>query len=211
MGLLRIHQKKISQGILPFLEDIHTPTMIEFDWNADGVRTGFPNKCGKACPCWEDLEDAAITRDTGIAWAQFDSKNESMSIKELYDGSDNTLLLAENIDAGITGMWSNPAVVNCGFVYPVDYPSAIGANFANPPSPAEFRGIPNSAKFGDEGTPTPSASHPSIVNFAFASGAVKSISDSIDQSVYARIITPRGSVPHGRPWLIDQPLVNQEF
>jgi prepilin-type N-terminal cleavage/methylation domain-containing protein/prepilin-type processing-associated H-X9-DG protein len=45
-----------------------------------------------------------------------------------------------------------------------------------------------------EGTaPFVNSGHPSGTNFAFADGAVRFISDSIDGTVYAKIITPQGS------------------
>lgn len=210
MGLLSAHQKKISEGIVPLVEDIHMPNTIEFDWDADGMRPGFPNPCGQPCPCWDDEEDSNITRDTGLSWPDFDGSNKSLSIAEVYDGMDNTLMIAENLNAGITGMWSHPAVVNSGFVYPVAYVTARGGNFPYPPPPAEFLGTANSARMGQEGLPYPSSSHRGIVNFVFASGAVVSVADTIDPGVYARLVTPRGSVPHGKPWLVDQPVTTSD-
>jgi prepilin-type N-terminal cleavage/methylation domain-containing protein len=210
MGLLHAHQQKIRDGVVPLVEDIHMPSMIEFDWDADGMRPGFPNRCDQPCPCWDDGEDSRITRDTGLSWPDFDGSNNSLSIAEVYDGMDNTLMIAENQNAGITGMWSHPAVVNSGFVYPVAYVTAHGGNFPYPPSPAEFRGTPNSARMGQEGLPYPSSSHRGVVNFAFASGAVVSIADTIDPGVYARLVTPRGSVPHGETWLVDQPVTTSD-
>lgn len=210
MGLLYAHQQKISEGVVPLVEDIHMPNMIEFDWDADGMRPGFPNPCGQHCPCWDDEEDSNITRDTGLSWPDFDGSNKSLSIADVYDGMDNTLMIAENLNAGITGMWSHPAVVNSGFVYPVAYVTARGGNFPYPPPPAEFRGTPNSARMGQEGLPYPSSSHRGVVNFVFASGAVVSIADTIDPGVYARLVTPRGSVPHGKLWLVDQPVTTSD-
>jgi hypothetical protein len=44
-----------------------------------------------------------------------------------------------------------------------------------------------------EGTPTPSSDHHGIVNVVMASGATRSLSDSIDAVVYAHLITPKGT------------------
>jgi hypothetical protein len=63
---------------------------------------------------------------------------------------DNTLMIAENLNAGLSGMWSHPAVVNSGFVYPVAYATAHGGNFPFPPPPAVFLGTPNSARTGQD-------------------------------------------------------------
>ncbi|MBL8811717.1 MAG: DUF1559 domain-containing protein [Planctomycetaceae bacterium] len=206
MKLLKTYQQKVSQGIIPLVEDIHIPTMIEFDWNGNSRRPGFPNPCEKPCPCWDDGEDTLVTRDTGIAWASLDGDEYSLPFKEVYDGLENTLLIAESFNAGQTGMWSSPSVGDCGFVYPVAYPTAIGVNFPFPPPPPEFRGTPNSTGIATEGIPIPGSMHQRVVHFVTASGSVVSISDEIDPGVYARLVTPRGSFPHNQPWLVDQPI-----
>lgn len=206
LKLLKIYQQKVSQGIIPLVEDIHIPTMIEFDWNSNSRRPGFPNPCEQPCPCWDDAEDTLVTRDTGIAWPSLDGESYCLSIKEVYDGLENTLLIAESFNAGQTGMWSSPSVGDCGFVYPVAYPTAIGTNFPLPPPPPEYLGTPNSTKIATEGIPIPGSMHQRIVHFTTASGAVVSIPDEIDPGVYARLVTPRGSFPHNKPWLVDQPL-----
>jgi len=206
MKLLKTYQQKVSQGIIPLVEDIHMPSMIEFDWNSNSRRPGFPNPCESPCPCWDDEEDTLVTRDTGIAWPSVDGEQHSLAIKDVYDGLENTLLIAESFNTGHTGMWSSPSVGDCGFVYPVAYPSAIGVNFPFPPPPPEFLGTPNSTRIATEGIPIPGSMHQRIVHFVTASGAVVSIFDDIDPGVYARLVTPRGSFPHNKPWLVDQPI-----
>lgn len=206
MKLLKLYQQKVSMGQIPLVDDLHIPTMIEFDWNSNSVRPGFPNPCDRKCPCWDDPEDTEVTRDTGIAWPNLDGDEYSLAFKEVYDGMDNTLLLAESINAGQRGMWSASSVGDCGFVYPVAYPTAIGVNFPFPPPPPEFLGTPNSTRGVTEGIPIPGSRHYRIVHFVMASGAAQPISDDIDPGVYARLITPRGSFPRNKPWLIDQPI-----
>ena len=46
-------------------------------------------------------------------------------------------------------------------------------------------------------SPRPSSNHPGIVNMAFADGACRSISDLIEPSVYARLLSPMGG-RHGQ-------------
>ncbi len=103
------------------------------------------------------------------------------------------IMIAENINAGSAGFWSDPEPQNCGFIYPVNREAAVGRNFPNPINPAGIVGLPNSEKHLGEGTPTPSSNHFGIVNVAMVSGAALSISDNIDTSVYARLVTPSGS------------------
>lgn len=170
--------------------DLHTPEVIRFDWNEDGRR------CGQAdcthCD-WVDQNDADLTRLTGICWPSLSGHNQSLRIRDVYDGGDNTILISENVNAGSSGVLSDPDPANCGFIYPVEYTTALGQNFPNPPNPVGSTGRPNSERHLGEGTPTPSSHHPGIVNACMASGAARSISDSIDATVYAHIITPRGT------------------
>ncbi len=175
----------------PFrLLDLHTPRVIQFDWNEDDRRPGRA-ECS-VCD-WDDPDDANLTQDTGIAWPSVSGKNASLRSSQIYDGWDTTILISENINAGSAGLFSDPEPRNCGFIYPVDRATAYGKNFPSPANPAGIIGLPNSEKNLGEGTPTPSSNHAGIVNVAMASGAARSLSDSIDRAVYAQLITPRGT------------------
>lgn len=175
----------------PFrLLDLHTPSVIQFDWNENDRRPGR----AECEPCdWDDPVDASLTQDTGIAWPSLSGTNASLRSNQIYDGWDTTILISENINAGSAGMFSDPEPRNCGFIYPVDRATAFGKNFPNPANPAGISGLPNSERNLGEGTPTPSSNHAGIVNVAMASGAARSLSDSIDHAVYAQLITPRGT------------------
>jgi len=170
--------------------DLHFHSVIQFDWNDDDRP---PGRAGCDECDWYHGADESLTHDTGLAWPSIGSKNYSQFLKSVYDGRDSTILIAENINAGSAGFWSDPEPQNCGFIYPVDRAAAVGRNFPNPINPAGIVGRPNSEKHLGEGTPTPSADHFGVVNVAMASGAVLSISDTIDTSVYARLVTPSGS------------------
>ena len=183
--------ERLKNGDSFRLLDLHTPEVIQFDWNEDNRRPGRAD-CG---PCdWDDPADADLTRDTGIAWPSFSGKNRSLRASQLIDGWDTTILLSENINAGSSGLFSDPEPRNCGFIYPVDRETALGKYFPSPNTPAGTTGLPNSEKNLGEGTPSPSSNHAGIVNVAMASGAARSLSDSIDRSVYAQLITPGGTV-----------------
>ena len=116
-------------------------------------------------------------------------------MNSIYDGYDTTILLAENINAGWTGTWSDPTVTNCAFLYATDGSGTTGATFPNPPiqtSPT-IDGLPNAMQTAGEGTPFPSSNHPGIVNFVMVSGATRTISENIDREVYVGLMTPNGT------------------
>ncbi|MEZ6126226.1 MAG: DUF1559 domain-containing protein [Planctomycetaceae bacterium] len=190
LNQFEVRTQRLAGG-LPFrLLDLHTPDVIRFDWNENGRRPGQED-C-RSCD-WNDSDDAALTRETGISWPALSANNQSIRYSDIYDGFETTLLIAENINAGSAGMFSDPEPRNCGFIYPVAYASALGINFPNPATSAGITGTPNSEKHLGEGTPTPSSDHSGIVNVVMASGATRSLSDSIDAVVYAHLITPKGT------------------
>ena len=172
--------------------DLHTPEVIMFDWNEDGQRPGSDENCDDPCR-WQQPADADLTKDTGISWPSLSGSTNSLRVSQVHDGMDNTILIAENLNAGSAGLFSDPEPRNCGFIYPVDRATAFGRNFPNPANPSGITGRPNADKNLGEGTPLPSSEHSGIVNVTMASGAARSLSDSIDVAVYAQLITPRGS------------------
>lgn len=173
-------------GGWPADSSMHAPAALPVDWDGDG----FVAMSG---PPWVDPQDLIITRETGMSWPHVAQVNDSVRIGEVYDGADNTLLLGENLNAGFRGNWANPDVGNCAFIYAVDPDYAGPSNFNNPPQPPGINSLPNAMKNAGEGTPFLSSNHPGVVNVVFASGAAKSISEDIDRSVYARLMTPGGS------------------
>ncbi len=165
---------------------MHAPDVLPFDWDGDGFApmSGAP---------WFDPQDAQITRDSGMSWPHVGGKNESMRVAEVYDGQDSTILLGENLNAGVRGNWANPDVGNCAFIYAVEPELAGPANFNLPPQPKGIDSMPNAMKYAGEGTPFLSSNHAGVVNVVMASGAARSISDDISPEVYAKLLTPAGS------------------
>ena len=190
LGVLDAYDVDTAAGPRASEHHIHAHDRLQFDWNADG-RVNFV--------------DASTTRATGMAWAQRGQKNESMQIPEVHDGLTNTILFAENLNAGIRRNWSDPAIGNCAFVYPVYRPRASGKNFANPPTPEGYTGLPNRERRYGEGTPFPSSGHKAHVNVAYAAGAIKSLSDQVDGSVYRALMTPAGTKNRFPGFLAERP------
>ena len=168
---------------------------VKIDWNSNGT-VG-------------DKEDNELTRRSGVLWREVvhrlkgnfkAERNQSLSLKEIYDGQSQTLMMTENLHAGglesPAQMWGDPDARSCTFVLPIRRISRAGpAYFANPPLDPNFPGcVINGARFGNEGRrPWPSSNHPGGVCAAFCDGSTKFVSQDSDLLVYKRIVTPAGS------------------
>lgn len=173
-------------GGWPADNSMHAPMALPVDWDNDSFVQA------SAAP-WVDPQDMRVSRHTGMSWPHVGKENESLSVDEVYDGADSTILFGENLNAGWRGNWANPDVSNCAFIYPIDVRNANGTNFNNPPAPSGIDGRPNKMRFAGEGTPFLSSNHRGIVNVAMVSGAAMSLSDDIDTKVYLSLMTPAGS------------------
>lgn len=168
---------------------------VKIDWNSNGTIG--------------DKEDNELTRRSGVMWREVihrsngnfqAERNQSLSLKEIYDGQSQTLLMIENLHAGglesPAQMWGDPDARSCTFVLPIKRISQAGSSyFADPPLDPNFPGcVINGARFGNEGrSPWPSSNHPGGVCAAFCDGSTKFVSEDIDLLVYKRIITPAGT------------------
>jgi prepilin-type processing-associated H-X9-DG protein len=160
-----------------------------------------------------DPVDAEVTHDTGTMWqATLNAtggliSNGSHNINAMYDGASQTVLLTENLNAGeVNGVrsWANPDYRGVTFVFPVMTKDTTQQllNFPLPtldPTTKPFSKI--NGQIGDaEGiAPFPSSLHPHGCNMLFVDGRVKFIADTIDETVYSRLLTPSGNRPHGTP------------
>jgi len=174
-----------------------------FDWNGNGI---LPP---------EDAEDVAITRDLTLFWPQFGMptdvetqtvRSELHSLGEIYDGSGNTIMLGENINAGARSgraqpSWADPQVCSNGLILPVNRTRVSTTSFSVDGSLASFVIVKpinpaiNAALDSSEGqSPFPKSAHPGISIFAFCDGSVRAISEDIDRQVYSRLSTPCGTM-----------------
>jgi hypothetical protein len=127
-------------------------------------------------------------------------RNGSYGPGKIYDGLTNTILLTENINAGGPMSWGDPNPQNSTFVYPMNPDTRSYSSsdyFAKAPLHSSHSyGLINGAGTGPDGArPFPNSGHSGIVNVVFCNGSTRTISEQIDPSIYARLITPEGSKP----------------
>ena len=205
MANINAYTSAIQGGGVPRETQMHNFTAMSFDWDEDGDSPG-----GTSAP-FSDPEDELISKSSGVSWIQVRENNMSQTMNSIYDGVSNTLLLAENINAGSSGTWSNPSPANCTFVYPVDGPAVDRLSYPDPPLPAGTSGVPNAMRFAGEGTPFPSSNHPGRVNVVMCDGSARSLSDNIDRTVYVKLVTPAGVKPKFAGFLPEDPLSQADY
>ena len=146
----------------------------------------------------------------------------SVNIGRIYDGAGNTIMFSENVNAGASSRsfygsaktWADPSVRSCAFLFPI---TASGATFFNLYAAVDGTAgnpyINKQSNGTDGGAPFPNSRHPSLCCFSFCDGSAKTLADSIDPSVYVRLMTPAGARP--RPtvagFLPENPISGNEF
>jgi len=171
----------------------HTFFDTELDWNSNGTVIS-------------DEEDREITFRSGVFWPNFSNgafraicANKCFAPGKIYDGSSNTLMLGENLNAGDTN-WANPAMNSCGFMFPMegtassptDLDRASLSVMTNASAAAKAGTEPfiNQKKVGPERSPFLSSNHPGVVVVSLCDGSATTLSESMDQLVYTQILTP---------------------
>ncbi len=194
-----------AAGSNPSEAQMHSFTSISANWDGDLIIVGGPS-----AP-FTDIEDEEVTKASGLSWIQIREDNKSQRISTIYDGTSNTLLLAENVNAGAAGTWSSPSPGSCTFVYPIDILSVNRTNFSDPPLVPGTSGLPNASRDSGEGDPTPSSYHPGVVNVVMVDGSARSLSDDIDRTVYPRLVTPAGSRTRWAGFVPEPPLSGTDY
>lgn len=183
----------------------HSPLAEPFNWDGDA------NTIDLSVPT-TDAEDSAITQDTGVFWPEFENvpgtRNSSATIGKIYDGSGNTIMFGENLNAVGNSTWADPRTRAIGFMFPLEG-TLVGPATMNDPrgaiatNPTGGGGVPlpaypNQAKIGPEGTnPYLNSNHPGIVVISMCDGSAKTISENIDEKVYLQLMTPGGTKLRG--------------
>ncbi len=192
----------------------HSFSVESIDWDGDGVVNDWAAST-------IDPDDQKITQGTGVFWPEFQvqasdtpqqqqmvraTRNASATIGKIYDGSGNTIMFGENLNAGGTN-WADPRTRANGFMLPLNVTGVNGTAAAtsfpnihnllgtdpNPPG-GLYPAYPNEAKTGPEGQrPYLNSNHPGIVVVSMCDGSAKTISENIDDNVYTKLITPNGT------------------
>jgi prepilin-type N-terminal cleavage/methylation domain-containing protein len=151
--------------------------------------------------------------------------NPSAKLGNVYDGAANTMLFTENVNGGrnvLSGQQSfaDPSLRSCGFFFGVDTgtPATFGQMQLLPFTPVSGSQLSanrfiNQEKNGvDGGAPYPNSRHIGLVVASFCDGAVKTLSENVDRSVYIRLITPGGARPRSiSGFSAESPLGGNEF
>ncbi|MEO1982721.1 MAG: DUF1559 domain-containing protein, partial [Fuerstiella sp.] len=197
---------------------LHSFLQEKFNWNGNTVTNDYA-----ASPRITDDEDSKITKATGVFWAEFEgdtkTRNASASIGKIYDGSENTIMFGENLNAVGNSTWADPRTRAVGFMFPLDPALVDPTTMINPTvaiatnAAGDLPAYPNDAKIGPEGTsPYLNSNHPGIVVISMVGGSARTISENIDKGVYLQLMTPDGtrlrSIPNFRP---ENPLSGDSF
>ncbi len=187
-----------------FGEDVGTAGGIDHNYNVETTLD------------WDDdasftTADEEITKATGVFWAEYEfggTKNASQNLGRIYDGASNTLMIGENLWAGQDNVnsestWASPEHKSCTFIAPVVLQATPSLVYSTGANGYDVLGAVTDGPFPNEGknigvpgeTPYLNSQHPGIVVVGFCDGAVRTISDSISQDVYLRLMTPNGTRP----------------
>ena len=202
---LNQYASALAAGNNPSETQMHHYKSIPTDWDED---TFTP---GDARPPFADPEDEVITKASGLSWIQVREDNMSQRFSTIYDGASNTLMIGENVNAGVSGTWSNPSPLNCTFIYPIIAADVNRSNFSDPPVAMAYTGMPNDNLHKGEGIPTPSSFHSGVTNFVMADGSTRTISENIDRVVYTNLLTPAGSRLRWPGFVPEEPLSGADF
>jgi prepilin-type N-terminal cleavage/methylation domain-containing protein len=163
-------------------------------------------------------ENVDLTQETGLFWPTVlcdtavstsppvvpalssNTRNSSANISQIYDGGANTIMFTENIHAGADTVanvktWANPSVRSGGFIFPVAPAAGITmAGLTGYVDSSLGSPYPNRLKNAADGSaPFPNSRHIGIVVTSFADGTARTLNESIEGVVYAKLITPSGS------------------
>lgn len=200
----------------------HSYLAESFNWDGDGATIDLSSP---PSPTTRDDDDARITQATGAFWAEFETVNRapSAAVGKMQDGTSNTMMLGENVNAVGSSNWSDPRTRAIGFMLPLE-PTNVGLTTMNNPVPAigvdpltssRYLCFPNEAKAGPEGTsPYLNSEHSGIVIVSFCDGSAKSLSEDIQQNVYCRLMTSGGTklrTVSGGVFVPEDPLSGDSF
>jgi hypothetical protein len=228
----------VNAGFDDGLDTEHNYIIEALDWNDDGnvppnanPDTAFDLAITKATGVfWAEYAVDPLKSAAAVPPAPVPVRRPSSNLGRIYDGSSNTLMMGENLMAGedlinttINNAWASPEYRSCTFVAPVTlaagtpsldfagggYTVKTGNTFGTTNPITVF---PNKGKFAVEGdTPSLNSLHPGVVVVTMCDGAVRTLSESIDQGVYLRLMTPDGTKQRSGMATVETPLSGTDF
>ncbi len=166
----------------------HNPQNNNIDWNGDA---SF------------DSLDRQIAYRTGVFWRPNNETKMTIDRISRGDGLQNTILITENMNAGLDRDWSSPRFANMAFSLNANVDSSgVPQNLGTAAGPLAVAAGGNwngsMINFENEGKLqgaafAPSSGHPGIVVVCWADGRVKALNDEIQQDIFVRLVTPDGT------------------
>jgi prepilin-type N-terminal cleavage/methylation domain-containing protein/prepilin-type processing-associated H-X9-DG protein len=189
----------------------------DIDWNLSGALDPDDIEIARATGVfWRD------PRGHFVNPIQRDTFRMTMDRISLGDGVTTTLMLAENTNSRNWGLGNGnyntgspttafTTILDCGFVvnaWPgggdITFPSnpvfGTALQLVGPADPLNVLGssrINGNKSLSRGNSPFPSSWHPNIINALFCDGHVRTLSETMDWTVYVRLVSSRGS-KHGQ-------------
>lgn len=157
-----------------------------------------------------DDQDKIIAHSTGAFFqpTAADDRGVSLDFITSGDGQSNTILFCENLQAKrwdrVTNIWefsfglrvelgTDVAIASKLPANPLAFPGANNLGLDTSAAGTVYPSTPNVDELGPSGRrPRPSSNHQGTGIYGFADGSAKQISDTIDMTVYGRLLTSNG-------------------
>lgn len=148
-------------------------------------------------------EAVAIGRASGVFMrplATPDGYRPTFDAISSQDGTSNTIMISENLNAG---PWASSNAHEVGFGL-LMVPAQMGAGQSTALQTQSSAAIDDDSKINTGTGPRPSSVHDGTVNVMLCDGSVRSLSEEVDVQIYAQIVTSNG-YRYGEPVLRVRP------
>ncbi|MEX0717298.1 MAG: DUF1559 domain-containing protein [Planctomycetaceae bacterium] len=146
-------------------------------------------------------DDVAVARGSGVFMRPLATPDGwRLTASALGDGSTNTMLVSENLDAA---GWGSSTASDIGFGVAVVVAN-LGTTLGTALQTQSADAIPVESRVNSTTAgPRPSSNHDGTVNAGFCDGSVKKISEDIEPQVYGQIMTSNG-YRYGEPVIMSR-------
>lgn len=175
----------------------HSFVSEEFDWDGTGAPdwTTFVDNPPDDGMVTAGDNNRAVTQSTGVFWSEWENvpatRNGSATLGKIYDGTSNTLMFGENVNAAGSSTWADPGTRKIAFMLPLTVASVTSTTLNSPVGAVSGNPWINKSKTGPEGQrPYLNSNHPGIVVVSMCDGGSRTLSEDIDKNVYCQLMTP---------------------